>query len=81
MADLSPPENGNLTFILINSYSENLQLRRPGGRSTPPENGNLTFILIDSYSDSSGRPGGRSSGRSIPLRKWQFDIHTDRFLL
>ena len=110
----SPPENGNLIFILIDSYSESLH--RPGGRSTPPENVILSFILIDSYSDTSGRPGGRSSGRSIPPpengnltfimidsysensdssgrsggrsssrsihpRKWQFDIHTDRFLL
>ena len=28
------------------------------------KNDNLRFILIDSYSESSGRPGGRSSGRS-----------------
>ena len=42
-----------------------------------PENGNLRFILIDSYSDHSGR----SSGRSTPPVKGQFEIHTDRFLL
>ena len=47
----------------------------------PPKisNGKLRFILTDSYSESSDRPGGRSSGRSIPL-KWWFEIHTDRFL-
>ena len=32
------PENGNLTFILIDSYSESSG--RPGGRSIPPQNGN-----------------------------------------
>ena len=32
----------------------------------PPDNGDLRFIPIDSYSDSSGRPAGRSSGRSTP---------------
>ena len=41
------------------------------------ENDDLRFILIDCYSESSGRP----SGRSTPSRKWQFEIHTDRFLL
>ena len=48
VADLPPPEtrNGNLRFILIESYSENLGT--PGCRSTPQENGNLRFILIDS---------------------------------
>ena len=46
----------------------------------PPTNGNLRFILIDSYSDSSGTPGSRSTGRCNP-HKWQFEIHTDRFLL
>ena len=28
------------------------------------ENSNFRFILIDVYSESSGTPGGRSSGRS-----------------
>ena len=41
-----------------------------------PEN-DLTFILIDCYSESSDR----SSGRSTPAIKWQFEIHTDRLLL
>ena len=30
-----------------------------------PENDNLRLILIDSYSESSGRLGGRSTGRSV----------------
>ena len=52
MGDLPPPtENGDLRFILIDSYSE--RSGRSGCRSTPPtENGNLRFILIDSYSES-----------------------------
>ena len=33
-----------------------------------PENSNFRIILIDSYSDSSGRPGGRSSGRHPPKK-------------
>ena len=60
MADQALLENGNLRFILIDSYSESSE--RPGGRSTRLENRNLRFILIDFYSESSGR----SSGRSIP---------------
>ena len=48
MADL----NGDLRFILIDSYSE---------RSSGRQNGNLRFILIDSTPP-------RSSGRSIPLK-------------
>ena len=35
----------------------------------PPTNGNLRFILTDSYSETSGRLGGRSSGRSTPNNK------------
>ena len=77
MTDLTP-ENGNLRFILIDSYPE--RSGRSGGRSTPPENGNLRFILIDSYSESSGRPVADQVA-DLPTRKWQFDIHTDRFLL
>ena len=65
-------ENGDLRFILIDSYSESPVI--PGGRSsgisTHLENGDLKFILIDSYSESSGRPGGRSSGNSNPPTIW-----------
>ena len=57
------------------------ELRQIKWQMYPPENGDLRFILIDSYSDSSGRPGGRSSCRPTSPRKWQFEIHTDRFLL
>ena len=35
----------------------------------PSINGNLRFILIDSYPENSGRPGGKSSGRSTSPRK------------
>ena len=65
MADLSP-KNGDLRFIIIDSYSENCG--RSSDRSTIPKNsnGNLRFILIDSYSETSDRPGGISSGRSTP---------------
>ena len=103
-----PPANGNLRFILIDSYSDSSGT--PGSRSTgrcnphkwhfemhtdrfllwelrqikwqiyPPANGNLRFILTDSYSDSSGTPDSRSTGRCNP-HKWQFEMHTDRFLL
>ena len=79
-------ENGK-TFILIDFYLSS-------GRSLPINDlrfhcqswsssrsiCNLRFILIDCYSESSGRPGGRSSGRStdrFPSRKWQFEIHTN----
>ena len=83
MADYTPVDNGNLRFILIYSYSETSD--RPGGRSsgrsTSLENGKFRFIPIDSYSENSGSPGGISSGRSLPPRIWQFQIHTDRFLL
>ena len=72
------PLNGNLRFILLDSYSDSSG--RPDGRSTIPENGDLRFILIDSYSESSDRPDGRSSGRSTPPEKKQFQIHTDRLL-
>ena len=103
-----PPQNGDLKFILIDSYSESF--RRPVGRSSgrpipprkwwfqihtdsfllwvfrqtrwqikwqiyPLENGNLRCILIDSYSESSGRPGGRSSGRSIPKQMAIWDSY------
>ena len=54
------------------------EIRQARWQIYPPENDNLRFILIDSYSESSGRPDGRSTP---PLRKWQFQIHTDRFLL
>ena len=66
----TPQENGNLRFILIDSYSESSSRSsgRSIGRSTPLENSNFRFILIDSYSESSGRPGGRSSCRSIPWK-------------
>ena len=97
-----PSENGNLKFILMDSYSERSD--RSSGRSTlpgkwqfeihtdrfligelrqmkwqiyPSENGNLKFILMDSYSERSDR----SSGRSTLPAKWQFEIHTDGFLL
>ena len=82
MTDQATPDNGNLRFILIDSYSENFD--RPGGissgRSTPVENGNCRFILINSYSESPGRPGGRSSARSTHPEMAISD-HTDRFLL
>ena len=52
-------ENGDLRFILIDSYSESSG--RSSGRSTLLENGNLRFILIDFYSESSGRSSGRST--------------------
>ena len=70
MSQVAPPENGNLRFILIDSYSENSGRWscRSSGRSIPLENGNFRFILIDSYSENSGRPGGKSSGRSLPLQ-------------
>ena len=74
----STPPTGNLRFILIDFYSESSG--RPSGRSTPLENSNLIFILVDSYCESTDRPGGRSTGRSTPIN-WQFEIHTDRFLL
>ena len=68
-----PPENGNLRFILIDSYSE--KLRQTSWQIYPQENGNLRFILIDSYPESSGRPGGRSSGRSyLPLKQNEMTI-------
>ena len=88
MANLSPPENGNLRSILIDSYSESSG--RPSDNSGrakwqiyPPRNGNFRFILIDSYSESSGRPGRRihQVPDLPPPREWQFEIHTDRFLL
>ena len=59
MRDLSPGENSDLRFILIDSYSESSG--RSSGRSTLLENGNLRFILIDFYSESSGRLSGRSA--------------------
>ena len=61
------PQNGNLQFVLINSYSENSYVAdqvlnrfllwelisgRSAGRS-PPKNGNLQLVLIDSYSQNS----------------------------
>ena len=74
--------NGNLRFILIDSYSESSG--RPGGRSsgrsTPPENGNFRFILIHSCSKSSDQVTDQVADLPPP-RKWQFQIHTDRFLL
>ena len=77
-----PSGNGNLRFILKDSYlgqhrqtswQINWQIYLPG-------NDTLRLILIDCYSESSGRPGGRASGRSTP-QKWWIGIHTDRFLL
>ena len=56
---INPSRNGNLRFILIDSYSESSG--RPGDRSTSLENRNLRFILIDFYSESSGRSSGRST--------------------
>ena len=78
MADLTPKENSNFIFILRDSYWESSG--RPGGRSNTPENGNVRFILIDCYSERSGRSSGRSPPSPSP-RKWQLEIHTDRFLL
>ena len=82
VAELPPLENGNLRFILIHSYSDSSGCLggRSSGRSTTQDNSNLRLIMIDSYCESSGRPGGRSSAH-LPPRKWQFEIHTDRFLL
>ena len=79
MADLSP-QNDELRFILINSYSA-VQADQVADLH-PPEKSKYRSILIDYYTESSGREGGRSSDRSIfPPRKWQFDIHTVIFLL
>ena len=74
-----PPEYGNLRFIQIDSYSMSSGRAggRSSGRSTPMGNAELRLILIDSYSKSSGR----QCGKSKPPREWQFEIHTDRFLL
>ena len=56
VADLPPPDNGHLGFIMIDSYSESSG--RPGGRSSgrsnPPDKSKFRFILIDYYSESSG---------------------------
>ena len=43
MAD-QPPRNGNVRFILIDSYSESSG--RSSGRSPPKENGDLRLIQI-----------------------------------
>ena len=71
MEDLHPVENGNLRFILIDSYSESSE--RPGGRSsarsTPPENGNFRFILIDSYSETSEQTRWQIKWQIYLLRK------------
>ena len=83
MADLTPPENSNFRFILIDVSSESSG--RPGGRSsarsTPLENSNFRFILIDAYSEISGRPGGRDEVADLCPGKEQFQIHTDRCVL
>ena len=56
VADLPPPENGNLRFELNDSYSERSGRAdgRSSGTSTTPYNGYLRFIMIDCCCESSG---------------------------
>ena len=42
------------------------EVRQTRWQIYPPGHGDLRFIMIDSYCESSGRPGGRSSGRCNP---------------
>ena len=79
MVDLSPHKMA-MTFILIDSYSEKSDSSgREGGRSTPLQKMAISHSFwqiptltaqADQVADLCPTP-----------RKWQFDIHTDRFLL
>ena len=69
-----PPTNGNLRFILIDSYSESSD--RSSGRSTP-----LQMAIWDSYWQIPTLTVQADQVADLPLHKWQFEIHTDRFLL
>ena len=60
MLQIYPLEDGNLRFILIDSYSERSEEDQVADLPSL-ENGNLRFILIDSYSESSDRSSGRST--------------------
>ena len=77
--DLTPP--GKWQFDIHTNRFLPWELRQIKFQIYLQENDNLRFILIDSYSESPGRPVGRSSGRSTTIDKWQFEIHTHRFLL
>ena len=46
----------------------------------PSINDNLRFILIGSYSEISDQAKAQIKWQIYPPRKWQFEIHTDRFL-
>ena len=69
MSQVASPENGNFRFILIDSNESHIAIFWGG------EIGHLICHVVClstqsrnlSVSESSGRPGGISSGRSTPL--------------
>ena len=49
----SPTGNGNLTFLLIGSYSESSDVEDQVADLPPTRNSNFRFPLIDSYCETS----------------------------